>query len=233
MNPQFNESKGDDFEQNGNRELAPGSERLPLALTLESRDWHRQHYKKLLQATCIMGVVCCASLLGNILQFVLRPHPVYFAQTTDNRLMPMPPLNEPYITNEGILSWAVETVIKTFSLDFNHWQQDLMEVQPQFTPGAFAELAKSLKAAQTVDLVVSKRLSMTTINTQAPIIAARGINQHGRYAWRLNFPVLITYESSQGVVNVQKLMAHVTIERVSTLDNVRGIQISQLLLKQN
>jgi intracellular multiplication protein IcmL len=202
-----------------------------LAITIESRDWYRDQYSRLTKIAVVSGIVAGLSVTGNILQFVLKPQPVYFALSADNRLMPMVPLSAPFITEEALMSWTVETVLKTLSLNFTDWKRELTEVQSRYTDTAFSEFVKSLRAAGTVELIETKRLSMTAVNKAAPIIVAKGPNQKGVYAWRISFPLLISYESSQGVSNTQNLEAYVTIERVSTLKNSAGVQISQLLLK--
>jgi intracellular multiplication protein IcmL len=88
-----------------------------------------------------------------------------------------------------------------------------------------------MKAAGTFEMVEGKRLVMNASPLSSPIIAAKGLNEHGVMSWRIEFPMNISYESSQGVFQNQALDIMVLVERVSVLDNPKGVRIRQLVLK--
>ena len=65
-----------------------------------------------------------------------------------------------------------------------------------------------------------------------PVIVASG-QIDGRASWKVEFPLLISYESSQGVENTQKLLATVLVRRASTVATPRGVVIEQIILKRD
>jgi hypothetical protein len=52
----------------------------------------------------------------------------------------------------------------------------------------------------------------------------------GVYRWRVEVPVILEYESSQGVTNKNKLLAVVMVERQDTRKKPKGIAIEQINL---
>lgn len=200
-------------------------------LISESKEWFKDQYRRMTLLSGGLIVLCSLSVLLNIVQYALAPGPKYFAQTPDLRITELSPLNETYITQEGLIGWLVPVVNKTLSLGFTDWKQKLTEVQPEFFDKAFSEYVKSMKDNGTIDLISSKRLVMNPTLTAAPIIANKGANEEGVMSWKIEFPVLIGYESSQGVFLNQSLDVTVLVERVSVLSNTKGVMIRQLILK--
>ncbi len=203
----------------------------PAVLVTESRLWFRDQYKKMTMLSAALALLSALSITLNIIQYVLRPTPKYFAQTPDLRITPMIALNEPYLQQEGVTSWALGVVTKTLSLSFVDWKTKLTEVSPNFFDKAFSEFVKSLKAAGIVELIESKRLIMNPSPNSSPIIAAKGVNEEGVMSWTIEFPMTISYQSSQDVFLNQLIDVTVVVERVSVLENEQGIKIRQLILK--
>ena len=65
-----------------------------------------------------------------------------------------------------------------------------------------------------------------------PVITASGL-VGGKMTWKVEFPLIVSYESSQGVESTQHLMATVLVCRASTVTTPRGVVIQQVVLKRN
>ena len=81
-------------------------------------------------------------------------------------------------------------------------------------------------------MIQEKRLSVSAVVTRAPVIIASGLIE-GRATWKVEFPIVISYESSQGVESTQKLMATVLVRRAATVTTPRGVVIQQVVLKRD
>lgn len=192
--------------------------------------WYRDQYKRTLGICFILSLILLVSFVGNIIQLKTEPKPKYFAATTDLRLAPLVALNEPMVTQSGLLNWTVETVSSTFSLDFKNWRKQLMAIRYRYSGKAFSQLVKSYKDSGNLEMIKNQRLVTGCTITKAPVILAKGV-VGGKVTWKVEFPILVSYESSKGIENTQKLIATVMIQRVSTINNAEGIQIIQLLIK--
>lgn len=81
-------------------------------------------------------------------------------------------------------------------------------------------------------MIKDKRLSVSSAITAAPVIVSSGLLD-GKMTWRIEFPLVMSYESSQGVESTQNLMATVLVRRANTVKTPRGVAIHQIVLKRN
>lgn len=199
---------------------------------LQNISWYKKQYQRM---TTMFGLACLVAMFSmacNVIQFMMKPSPKYFAQTPDLRITELRPLDEPYITQEGLVNWAAETVSRTFSLDFLRFKDTLMGVRENYTTAAFNELVGNLKSNGTLEMIKEKRLSASVALEKAPVISNSGIVA-GVYTWKLEFPIIITYEGSQGAANAQHLVATVLVQRADTITNPKGVVVKQILMSVN
>ncbi len=194
--------------------------------------WYRTQYHKSIKLALGLIVALCACLGIIAFQIVNQPTPKYFAATPDLRLAPMVPLDEPLLTQEGLLTWATDTITGAMSLNFLEWRKKLESLRPNFEEEAFKSFLASLKSSGILEMIQEKRLSASAIATSAPVIIASGV-VGGKSTWRIEFPLVVSYESSQGVESTQKLVATILVCRASTAKTPRGVVIQQVVLKRD
>jgi intracellular multiplication protein IcmL len=177
----------------------------------------------------ILSILLAVSMTGNIIQACNKTPPKYFASTPDLRLVELTPLDKPTLSQGGLLNWAAGAVTDTLSLDFLDWRKDLMSVKQNYFQDAFDGVITSLKSSGILTLVKDKRLNIQTLIESAPVITAEGL-MRGVVSWKIEFPILLSYESSRGVEKTQHLIVSMLVQRVSTLEHPRGVKIKQLNL---
>ncbi|MBQ9407137.1 MAG: DotI/IcmL/TraM family protein [Desulfovibrio sp.] len=194
--------------------------------------WYQAHYRRAMQIAIVLAGGLCLSITVIGALVVLRPTPVFFAATPDLRLAEMVPLDKPVLTQQGLLNWATETVTNAVSLDFLEWRKKLTAAREHFSEPAFKSFLSSLESSGILGMIQDKRLSASAVVTQAPVIVASGMID-GKASWKIEFPIIISYESSQGVESTQKLLAVVLARRASTVRSPRGVVIEQVVLKRD
>ena len=193
--------------------------------------WYRLQYQRVMKlavALVLMLIVCIAVIA---LLIVRQPTPRYFAATPDLRLAPLIPLDKPVLSQQGLLNWVTETISNAVSLDFLEWREKLSNTRENFEDAAYKSFLSSLGSSGILDMIREKRLSVSAVVTRAPVISASGL-VGGRATWKVEFPLVVSYESSQGVESTQRLMATVLVARASTLTTPRGVVIQQVVLKR-
>lgn len=193
--------------------------------------WYRSQYQLAIKIAVGLTLTQCLSLAVIGLLILNKPAPTFFAATSDLRLAPMIPLDRPVLSQQGLLTWASNTITEAMSLDFLEWRKKLEDLRPNFSSGAYTSFLSSLQSSGILDLIRDKRLSASAITTQAPVIIASGMVS-GKATWRIEFPLLVSYESSIGVENTQHLLATVLVSRASTAKTPRGVVIEQVVLKR-
>lgn len=196
----------------------------------KSRRWHQKMYQRSLRLALISLLIAGFSISGNILQYLYRPAPVYFSVSSDLRVIPLRPLSEPTVKDSELANWTEKQISGTLNLDFLHWREDLMSHREAYTEKAFSSFLASLKDSGVLELITRKRLSMSASATSAPVITASKVLK-GVMTWRVEFPIKITYESSQGVEKTQTLIAKALVQRVREDKNPLGIKIVQTVLR--
>lgn len=194
--------------------------------------WYRAQYHRAMKLCFVLGggMALCIAIIAALLY--TRPSPRFFAATPDLRLAPLVPLDKPVLTQQGLLNWIAETVTNAVSLDFLEWREKLTRTRENFDEAAFKSFLASLKSSGILPMIQEKRLSVSAVVTKAPVIIASGLVE-GRATWKVEFPIVISYESSKGVESTQKLMATVLVRRAATVTTPRGVVIQQVVLKRD
>lgn len=203
---------------------------VPYTYVTESRHWYKDQYRRSLFVALIALSLLAVSMSMNIILVLKETPPKYFSATPDLRLVEMTPLDQPLVSQGGLLNWASEVVTSTFSLDFLHWRNQLMTSKQNFFDDSFDGVLANMQSSGILTLIKDQRLNLKTVLESAPVITAEGILS-GAKSWQIEFPIILSYESSNGVENTQHLIADVLIQRVSTTEHPRGLKVKRLILK--
>ncbi|MDR1165862.1 MAG: DotI/IcmL/TraM family protein [Deltaproteobacteria bacterium] len=198
-------------------------------LVIGSRDWLIGQNLKLFGIIKFLCPVFCLFALVSALAIFYENEPKYFAVSDDFRLLEMKALTEPHLSSQALLNWTTETVCAAMSLDFLRWREKLMKLKNDFTVAGFASFVKALESGGHIHKIETERLTLSAIPFNAPIITSE-TEAKGKLVWTIEIPTLVSYESSQGVVATQKLLAEVVVERVKLSQNPKGVVIRQLIL---
>lgn len=194
--------------------------------------WYRTQFRRSMKLSLCLVAALCLSLSVSALLLLNRPKPRYFAATPDLRLAPMVPLDQPLLTQEGLLTWVSNAITGAMSLNFLEWREKLESIRSHFEDEAFKSFLASLQSSGVLDMIRDKRLSASAVATRAPVIIASGL-VGGKATWKIEFPLIVSYESSQGVESTQKLLATVLVCRASTTKTPRGVVIQQVVLRRD
>ena len=193
--------------------------------------WYRAQYQRAMKLAVGLVLVLIVCIAVVVLLILKQPTPRYFAATPDLRLAPLIPLDKPVLSQQGLLNWVTETISNAVSLDFLEWREKLSNTRENFEEAAYKSFLASLQSSGVLDMIKEKRLSVSAVVTRAPVITASGL-VGGKATWKIEFPLILSYESSQGVESTQRLMATVLVARASTVLTPRGVVIQQVVLKR-
>ena len=169
-------------------------------------------------------------VLASMLVYIILhpPAPKYFATSINGRITPLFPLNEPNQSDSAVLQWANQAAIAAFTYNFVNYRTELQASSGFFTSDGWDQFLTALQQSNNLDAVKAKKLIVSAVATRAPIILQKGI-LNGKYAWRVQMPILVTYQSASEF-SQQNNVVTMLITRVSTLNSPRGIGISQFVV---
>ncbi len=185
---------------------------------------YRDHYRRTIKGIVTMSVLSIVLMLILAGLIISQQQPRYYATTTTGRVVSMHALSEPVITNKYLLQWASLATRAAFNMDWVHYQTDITRAKADFTPGGWSKFMAAMKRSGLLNTVQDQKLEMSAIVSGAPVIVSTGVI-HGRFTWRVQLPVLVTFTSASQTKRSHWLVT-MNIQRISTLDAYKGIQIS-------
>lgn len=167
----------------------------------------------------IIGVLLMALLLtGNE-----RPPPKYIGMSSDGRLLPLQPLDEPVLSDTGRRQWVGRAVAECMSFNFRNFRGELQECTDDY----FTEDAGSayLQAISSVVNVIRDRKQLLAADLQGtPTIAQSGV-QEGRRVWFYQVPIQLSYRA-EGTERTERRVIGVGVHRVPTARYPEGVRIT-------
>jgi intracellular multiplication protein IcmL len=169
-------------------------------------------------------------LMISLLAYLLThpPIPKYFATSINGRITPLFALNEPNQSDSAVLQWTNQAAIAAFTYNFVNYRTELQASSDFFTSSGWTQFLKALQDSNNLDAVKAKKLIVSAVATSAPIILQKGL-LNGRYSWRIQMPILVTYQSASEF-SQQRNVVTILVTRISTLNSPRGIGIAQFVV---
>lgn len=200
----------------------------PAIREAEDRAINHAQKRVITSVTVLNAVANLVLAIGLVfaLWFVAHVAPRYFA-IDHGRLIRLYPLDDPYRSPADVIDFAKKTVDRTFALDFSNYHMELEDVRERYTQDGFKNLIDGLKKNGILDMIVSKRMNLTS-STGTGVLIEQGPDQ-GVYAWVVRFPLSLKLVGQNTEMPEQHLMATVRIRRVTTLDSVEGIGTAEIV----
>lgn len=193
-------------------------------LQLTTNRLYRDSYRRVMTYLLIMLGVCLILVVALIMMLLSLPKPKYFATTTTGKVVPMQSLSMPVVTNHYIIQWAENAARKAYSLNFVDYQQQLQAASRYFTPQGWRAFQAALKTSGLMKNVLANKLTMSAIVYKPPVIVTRLVI-NGRFTWRIQVPLLITYTSASGQTK-RSFVVTMDVMRMPVIEIAKGIAIN-------
>jgi intracellular multiplication protein IcmL len=161
----------------------------------------------------------------------LKPQAIYFPATPEGKLIQDPPVNQPYWSDEEVLTWAEKVAILVYDFDYVNYRQALQNLRTYFTQTGHAEYLKALTFSTNIEAIKANKQIVSAEVNGTPLIKSKGVNS-GFFYWQAMIPLLITYENSSGKIFQQRVHATMVIVRGSTLEFPQGLSVHQMILEE-
>lgn len=188
-------------------------------------DTYRSAYRRMCFISTALAAVTVISVLAALTLAMTKPEPRYFATTTDGRITPLVPLNQPHLSAAEVANFATEGVTRALTYSFDNYRTDFQDAQIYFTkPRGWNSFVDALQSSGQLDLVKKSKLNTTAV-AQRAVIVREGVSTDGVYEWVVQMPVRITYQSASQVTG-QNFMVTITLQRLQTYEHPRAAAIS-------
>ncbi len=197
-----------------------------VATILSRNAFYRDGYRLLLRISLIQ-ILIIGLLIFLIagLALSMKPRSIYFATTSDGRIINIAPLSEPYLTPAQVIAWTAATAQNVMRFGYYDYRDRLQQISSSFTTTGWTSFNKALKEANFIDAIQARRLVVTMDINAAPEIQNAFVH-NGVYTWYVQFPVTIKFDGEQPPQPINTTL-HIQVVRVSTLQNPDGVSIEQ------
>lgn len=189
--------------------------------------FYRDGQHKLIVVFLLSVVVNIALTVLLIYMVTHPPTPKYFATSSNGRITPLVPLNQPNTSDNAVIQWSSVATMAAYSYNFVNYRSELEAASGFFTGAGWDQFMEALQSSNNLDAVKAKKLVVSAVVTGAPIILKKGMLSD-RYAWRIQMPLLVTYQSASEFTQ-QNLNVTLLVTRVDTLNSPSGIGIAQFI----
>lgn len=194
-------------------------------------DFYRDGFKKALIVLIMMtGIVIALFALSLFLWFA-KPNTVYFASDNDWRIVPLVPIDQPYLNTPDLLQWVSNVLPMLFTFDFVNYDDQVKQLQHYFTPDGWNKFLDQLHNDLNTDLIEKNKSFINAKAGGAPYVLNQGVLS-GRYAWWVQMPIIIDY-STWDKSNEQNIVVQVLLVRVPMIDNFHGISIDNMIITKS
>lgn len=198
-----------------------------IEAVLLRNQFYKSNYHMVIIALFISVVVLFISIGSIIYLYTHPPAPRYFATTNDGLIMQIVPLDQPNLTDSELLQWANMAAIASYTYNYINWRKQLQALSDNFTPEGWKLFINALNASNNLEAVKAKKLVVSAVATGAAVLVKEGLLD-GRYTWKVQVPILVTYQGGRNQFTQQALVITMVIVRLPTLTSTRGVAIVQL-----
>ena len=199
-----------------------------LELVRLRNNFYRDNYRRLMALLLMMSISLIVLVVGVVWLVTHRPQPKYFAATQSGRMLEVVPLNRPTLSSKALLDWAGMVATGAYTYSFINYRTKIQELESSFTTTGWKNFSTALTNSDNISAVEQRKLMVSAVVSGAPVIAHEGL-LNGRYAWRVQIPLVVTYQSSSQRFDESHIVTMVII-RISTLQNESGIGIEQFVV---
>jgi intracellular multiplication protein IcmL len=186
--------------------------------------------QRLLRRSFIVHGIQGIALIGIMGDLVWRDtHPArahYFY--TDGKGTPREvyPLDYPVMSDAQVAVWTVNSIVAAFSIDFQHYRQQLSQASQHFTVEAWRSFGTAFIQSGNFEKMKQARLSAAAQPQGAGVIVHKSVIGD-RLTWQIQFPLAVTYQN-ENETHTEHLMVTVLVVRTSETDHPDGIAIEQV-----
>lgn len=192
--------------------------------------FYRDEFSRVVLIVFGLGIAIAMLLMFSIFLYTDRPPPKIFPVGDEMRVQASVPLDKPYLSTPEVLQWVADVLPRSFVFDFNNYNAQLKAAEQFFTAEGWPIFLNQLNIYANYNNVQAYKLFVNGVADGAPFVLRQGVIQEsGRYGWWVQMPVQITYDGYQPPAT-KRLTLQVLVVRVSTLNNLMGVGINNVIL---
>lgn len=192
--------------------------------------FYQSYIDYLLYAAMGGMVFAIAVVILNTYQIAHRPFPVFYAQNAANQRHRITPHAEPSYITDTVIAFARRVAVDAYTFDFNreNLKKKMILLKPDFTAGGWIAYSNTVQSV--IDSVFTNKILVNSVVSGTPVVSNQGPLGDYEMAWRIQIPILATYQGENNPKQQEWMMTMVVV-KVPTYANPRGLAVDQLVMR--
>lgn len=191
----------------------------------ENVNWLKAANTRQARIMFVLGIVILLLAAVAATGWWTRPTRQVVAVSPDLRVIPLTPLDQPVLTEDGVRDFAAKVTTQCLSLHFVSWKKQLIDCKPYFMPETFTNFESVLQSSGILPTIRNQRLDANVTLASSAVMVNHWTKDNVLYM-EVQVPVEMSYEGTDGNHGQQTFTMDVIIRRVSEDLVPRGVLIS-------
>jgi hypothetical protein len=197
-------------------------------------NFYQDSYKKLIIAT-ITAYVAIGCLIFCIIikmdDLKAKP-PVRFpasgSSKTDLKIIPQIGVTEPNMSQQAMLQWTTNIIIKSLQLSSNNYVDQLKKNIPYFSKSAYQQYLLLVGKIYDLKSVSGKQLLITTPTPSSPPVVQNAGIYKDRYSLVMAFPIKVSFNGTLRNIGAKLFNLRIILSRKPMTNDVTGLVIEEI-----
>lgn len=172
------------------------------------------------------ALVLAIVVIGMLAWQVAHP-PVKYFTTENGRVVPIKPKNEPAFSDSDVSAFGADTIRRSFTLDFIHYQDQINNVKDDYDDVGYSGYFTALNSSNILASVKGQRMNLS-VDVGPGRIRAKG-QQGDVYAWEYQYPVTLKLDGQVTGSPAQRFIFTQRIQRADVQVKSKGLEVVQLI----
>lgn len=183
---------------------------------------------KLLTIIVVMGVALGLSLAANasLSIFVWKKKTESFAVSEKGQVIPLVPLDKPYLNDSRVTGFAEECLRSSFAHDFENFRLTMNSAKTCYT----SDGAAAFEAAMQPMLSDIRTKNMVMSSALEPTVVVKTYKLSGIVHWETQTPMTLYRRGTRDQLTPVRFLVTSIVQRVPLDENVRGISLRSINL---
>lgn len=193
-------------------------------------NFYRDRFRLILLSLAMVVGAIALLIVVSLYFFMHQVLPVTFGVYPEWRVQMDVPVDRAYPALPDMFQWVSTVIPKIFATDFINYGQSFKALTPYFSENGWAIYMGIVKTYMNQEDIVKNKQFVTALAAGAPVILNQGIVE-GKYAWWVQMPIEVRYSGIDANVHTVNLVVQALVARVSTVNNLDGVVIDNMIIK--
>lgn len=184
---------------------------------------------KLLGVIMVMGValLCLTVTTVGLTVFVYKKKTASFAISESGRVVPMIPLDQPYVNDARVAGFSEECLRSSFAHDFENYRLTMNNAKNCYTTAG----GRDFELAMEPLLADVKSKNVVLSSSMEPTVVVKTYKLSGVVHWETQTPMTMYRRGTREQLAPLRFLVTSIVQRVSLDEHVRGISVRSINLK--